>query len=216
MDAVALSIGAGPLALYLFYLGAINLGRRPRLTNGAREVVVLAVAISGLVFVGPMQLFMPEAAAARFGPYVWIMLVSFYGLCVTLCVLLGRPRLIIYNITSELLRPVLAEVASQLDTEARWAGEALALPQLGVQLHVECYGPMRNISLAASGDRQSFSGWNRLERGLATALAKQEVAPNPRGFTFLTVGLLMLGYPTWLMVTGRELVAQKLWEMLRL
>ena len=109
-DPLHVCIALGPLAVYLFLLGLINLSRRPFLTTGARDAAALGVGISGFVVVGPMELFLPGAAANRFGGYVWLLLLAFYALCLTLWVLLLRPRLVIYNATAEQLRPVLAGV----------------------------------------------------------------------------------------------------------
>ena len=81
-------------------------------------------------------------------------------------VLLARPRLVIYNMSAEELHPVLAEVASRLDPAARWAGSQLSLPRLGVQLHLDSFDLMRNVSLASSGGRQNIDGWRRLARSL--------------------------------------------------
>jgi hypothetical protein len=163
-----------------------------------------------------MTLFLPNAAAITFGPWVWLLLLIFYALCITLWILLARPRLIVYNATVDLLRPVLADVASRLDSTGRWAGDSLALPELGVQLHLDAYPPMRNVSLVAIGDRQSFTGWQRLQNELRAALRVTEVARNPRGFSFLAVGILMASWPLYLMIRDGQAVATALKEMLRM
>ena len=67
MDPLHLSIALSPLAVYFVLLGIINLSARPQLTTGARDTAALAVGLSGLVVVGPMELFLPERAAAQFG-----------------------------------------------------------------------------------------------------------------------------------------------------
>ena len=215
-DPLHVCIALGPLAVYLFLLGLINLSRRPFLTTGARDAAALGVGISGFVVVGPMELFLPGAAANRFGGYVWLLLLAFYALCLTLWVLLLRPRLVIYNATAEQLRPVLAGVVGELDKEARWAGESLVLPQLGVQLHVEPYGGMRSIQLVAAGPEQSYAGWRRLEMVLAQALREIKTAPNPYGFAFVVIGLVVACLITAGMIHDTESVAQTLREMLRL
>ena len=85
----------------------------------------------------------------------------FYWLWVLLVVLVARPRLVVYNISTEELHPVLAEAAARLDPDSRWAGNSLALPNLGVQLHLESFDMMRNVSLVSSGSRQNLDGWRR-------------------------------------------------------
>ena len=181
VDPFRLAIALVPVAAYLLLLALVNLRRRPFLTTGGSDLAALGVALSGLVFVGPLELFRPEAATAEFGNYIWLFLLVFYWLWVLLVVLLARPRLVIYNVSAEELHPVLAEAAARLDPDSRWAGNSLALPNLGVQLHLESFDLMRNVSLASSGSRQNLDGWRRLARELATALRPVRVKPNPRG-----------------------------------
>lgn len=47
------------------------------------------------------------------------MLILGFCLVVALCVLVSRPRLIVYNISVEQIRPLVAQVASDLDPQAR-------------------------------------------------------------------------------------------------
>jgi hypothetical protein len=143
-------------------------------------------------------------------------LIIFYGLCITLWILLARPRVIIYNATIDLVRPVLAEIAERLDGEVRWAGDSVVLPQANIQLHLEPYPPMRNVSLVAIGERQSYTGWQRLERELRIALRATEVPRNPRGFSFLAIGVVMASWPLYLTLRDGDAVAQALRQMLRM
>ncbi len=215
IDALHLSIAVGPLAVYFLLLGFINLSNRPFLTTGARDVAALGMAIAGFIVAGPMELFLPEAASNRFGGYVWLLLLAFYGLCLMLVVLLMRPRLVIYNANPEQLRSILAEVVKQLDEEARWAGDSLVLPKLGVQLHVELFGAMRNVQLVSSGPRQSFVGWKRLEMGLANVLKQTKASPNPHGFAMMALGILLICVMTFWMISDPSTVVRGLNDMLR-
>jgi hypothetical protein len=206
VDPLRLTIALVPLAAYLLLLALVNLRRRPFLTSGGSDLAALGVAISGLAFVGPLELFRPDAATAEFGNFIWPILLGFYWLWVLLVVLIGRPRLVVYNVSSEELHPVLAEAASRLDSESRWAGNSLSLPNLGLQLHLESFDLMRNVSLASSGSRQNIDGWRELSRELATALKPVRVKPNPRGIGFLLVALaLMAGSLTSLVNHPKEL-----------
>jgi hypothetical protein len=216
MDPAHLAVALTPLAIYLLRLGTLNLLRWPVVKSGARNIAFLGFGLSGFVAVGPMALFLPNAAAITFGPWVWMLLLIFYALCITLWILLARPRLIVYNATVDLVRPVLADVAARLDSTGRWAGDSLALPELGVQLHLDAYPPMRNVSIVAIGDRQSFTGWQRLQQEMRTALRATEVTRNPRGFSFLAIGLLMASWPLYLMIRDGQAVATALKEMLRI
>jgi hypothetical protein len=117
--------------------------------------------------------------------------ISFYLLTVTLAVLTARPRLTAYNVSLDELRPLLCEVALALDAEARWAGSSLSLPRLGVELHLEEFPALHNVSLVAANDRQRFEGWQRLERALRARLAQLLVARDPRGVLLIAAGLLL-------------------------
>jgi len=187
-----LAISLTPLDVYFFVLGLINLSRRPLVTTGARDIAALGVAISGLIMAGPMDLFLPEAATNRYGGSVWILLLVFYALCLALIVLTMRPRLVIYNASPEQLRSILAEVVAKLDNEARWAGDSLVLPQLGVQLAVESVGFLRNAQLVASGPPQAYAGWKKLEEELVHVLRETKTTPKMHGWGFVLVAIIML------------------------
>jgi hypothetical protein len=177
--------------VYLLLLGALNSFRRPFLVSGTRDVATLGLAVSGLVLVGPIELFMPVAATIAFGAYVWALLIGLYALGLVLVLLLSRPRLVIYNISPDELRPILADLVSKLDEDARWAGDSLFLPHLGVQLYMDGPLSMRNLSLLSNGPKQSHAGWRRLELALKTALADLEVPRNPRGLSLISAGCLI-------------------------
>lgn len=217
MDPLHLVIAVGPLGVYLLLIGLLNLSRSPFITTGGRDVAALAVGISGLVVAGPMELFLPEVPARQFGGFIWLLLLALYGLGVTLLVLLMRPRIVIYNVTADRLRPVLASVVEELDEKARWAGECLVLPQLGVQLHVETFPPLRTAELVAAGPRQSFPGWRRLEVALGKALRE---APTTRrglyGAALTATGIAALMMVAYWVVNHHQTVAQSLRDMLRL
>lgn len=191
MDSLRVSLALGPVAIYLLLLGAVNLSRRPLLVSGGRDATALALAVSGMLIVGPMKLFFPFQAAAQFGAYVWVLLLVLYAMCVALVLLTLKPRLVIYNLTLDTLRPILADLVDRLDTDARWAGDSLTLPTLGVQLYVDSLAAMRSTSLISAGGNQNLFGWRRLQRGLQDVLAREEVPRNPRGLSLVTLGLLL-------------------------
>ncbi len=216
MNASYLLLALGPLAVYLLILGWINLVRRPIVVSGTWEVLGLALGLVGLVVVGPMQLFMPEQAANRFGPWVWSLLLVFYILCVMLWLLAARPRLVIYNISLQQLQPALSQVAAALDSQATWVGETLALPQLGVHVTIEDFGLMRNVSLVATGNSQNLNGWRQLKAALRGALAGSEVAPNPRGITLVTTGIALVILLAYKGFENPQELAKGLIDLLRL
>ena len=215
-DPLRLAIALVPVASYLLLIGLLNIRRRPFLTTGGGDLAALGAALSGLVLVGPIELFRPEAASVEFGGYVWLFLLVFYWLWVWLTVLLARPRLIIYNISGEELRPLLAEAARAIDAQSRWAGDSLSLPTLGVQLHVETSHTMRNASLVAAGAKQNLAGWRMLAAQLHKRTHDLRVARNPRALSILLLACLLLVVSIWQMLADPQQVAQAMQEMLAL
>ena len=74
---------------------------------------------------------------------------------------------------------------------------------------------MRNISLAAVGDRQSLRGWGELEARLAAGLAKVATPLNPSGVTLSLLGGLMLLLICVRWFSDPQAVVQGLVDMLR-
>jgi hypothetical protein len=213
MDPFRLTLALGPAAIYLTLLGTVNLSRRPLLVSGGRDAAALALAVTGMLIAGPSELFLPQASVMRYGPYVWVMVLAFYGLSVAMCILMLRPRLVIYNISADKLRPILAEVVAHLDGDARWAGDSLALPNLQVQLSIDNFPAMRNVSLRSAGGNQDLHGWRRLEQGLAKALSQETVTCSPRGLVPLFAGLSILGGLAWIIYRDPQTATQSIFDL---
>ena len=216
MDPFRLCLALGPVAVYLLLLGGIHLARRPFVASGTRDTAALGLAVAGLVAVGPVELFFPHAAAAYFGAFVWVFLMAFYALCLVLLLLLLRPRVVIYNVSTDELRPIVADLVPQLDADARWAGDGLVLPSLGVQLHLDSLPAMRNVSLMSAGANQNHLGWRRLETALARALSQVSVTRNPRAAGLVCAGVLIVAVMILVIARDPQAVAQALFDMLRL
>lgn len=211
---VALAIG--PLAIYLMVLGLLNLSRRPVLTTGGRDLFALGIALSGFFIIGPLDLFMPLAAAMHFGVWIWPLLLGLYLLILLLVILISRPRLVVYNALPGELRVILQRMIDRLGLEHTWAGNSLSLPKWGIELHMTTFLLMRNVSLSATGTRQSFQGWRWLRRELEMEFTQVEVPPNSIGVTFLTFSALMLGGLILRLLQNPSEVARSLKELLRL
>ncbi len=216
MDPLHFCIVATPLGVYLMLIGLFNLRRRPFVTTGTRDAAAIGIAISGLMIAGPMELFFPESAAGRFGPFVWLLLLAFYGLCVSLIVLLMRPRIVVYNLSPQRLRPILADIAIRLDPKARWAGESLMLPSLDVQLILEGNSWMSNSQLVSVGDKQRFESWRLLERELREQLATMRSETVVFGVTLVMAALAMATISIIWILRQPDSVRKTLADMLRL
>jgi len=216
MDPFRLCVALGPLAIYLLALALTNFSRRPVVVSGARDTAGLGFATSGLLFVGPIELglqLMPISDPR----YAWILILILYSLFVTLAVLLAAPRIVVYNVALERLRPALADVINDLDPGARWAGGSVAMPRLHVEFYLDEHASVRNVSLVASATPQSYAGWRMLERTLRAELRKSvESSPNLWGVGALVAALAMFGRMGWLVRFEHEKITQAFQEMLRL
>lgn len=216
MDPFRLSLALGPLAVYFLILGMINLSRRPLLVSGGRDTFALGLAVSGLVIIGPMEFFFPIMAARDYGVVVWGLLIGLYLLGLVLLVLVLRPRLVIYNISSDELRPILAQLIVELDPESRWAGDSMIVPNLGIQVRMEVATSMRNVALVANGPGQEALSWRRFEGELTRALGQVEVARNPRALSLILAALLLGGSIAYAVTRDPQAVTRALFEMVQL
>ena len=206
----------GPLAIYLLVLALTNFSKRPVVVSGARDTAGLGFATSGLLFIGPIELGLQLLPIAD-PLYAWILILVLYALFVTLAVLLAAPRIVVYNVALERLRPALADVVNELDPGARWAGGSVALPRLHVEFYLDDHSSVRNVSLVASATPQSYAGWRMLERTLRAELRKSvESSPNLWGLGALTAALAMFGRMGWLAYFQSEKITQGFHELLRL
>jgi len=209
-------LALGPLAIYLLVMALTNFSRRPVVVSGARDTAGLGFATAGLLFIGPIELALQLVPIAD-PRYAWTLIVVLYGLFVTLAVLLAAPRIVVYNVALDRLRPVLADVVNELDPGARWAGSSVAMPRLHVEFHLDDHAAVRNVSLVASAAPQSYQGWRLLERSLRAELRKSvESSPNLWGVGALATALAMIGRMGWLVYFQSDKITQGFQEMLRL
>lgn len=191
-DILSLYIALIPLSIYLLVMGLVNLSRRPFVVSGVRDLGVLCLAATGFIVVGPMELFFPVEASFRFGSYVWLLLLAIFFLLIVLLLLAQRPRINIYNISLSDLRPILSDLAMELDPTARWAGDSLAMPKKGVQFYLEPTPALKNVSLVAYKKEQNLESWRILENSLRRGL--RHVKSSHRrtvGMALFLTGLIM-------------------------
>lgn len=193
-DSVPLGSALLPLGVYLVALGWVHLRRRPLAIPGVWDGILLGGSLVGLVVVGPIALVRPVAGSSAWS---WPIMLLVFALVVTLCVLVARPRLVVYNISIEQIRPIVAEVAGGLDPRARWAGETVALPSRGFQVHLDGDGVLRTVSLIGIGRRSSHEGWSEFSRRIRQSTRRLRVSASPWGGVFVGCGVILLGIAAW-------------------
>lgn len=195
LNSFTIYLALTPLALYFMLVGLMNMTGRPFLVTGVRDMTVLFLALFGLAAVGPMQLFFPVNASWSYGIGVWIFLTVIYVLLCTLFLILQRPSLNLYNVTMAEFRPVFFNMVVELDPAARWAGDSVFLPTLGIQLFMDSNPLLRSISLVSAGPNQNYGGWKTLQERLMENLRTQGKTFTPKytvGIAFFLAGLLLL------------------------
>jgi hypothetical protein len=217
MSSLQIAIAVVPLILYLLYWAIIHFLGRAKVISGLADAYLLGIALAGFFLVGPLDLFLPEAAATRFGPFVWLLLLTLYFLVLSLLVLVDRPRIVIYNAAADQVRTILSEVAQEVDKDTRWAGDVCCMPQVQMQFHLAQSRWSRTVQLIAVGWRQNFAAWRSMEIRL-----QYELAPVRRR-TLRTSGLTLLAAAATLALIAlyglyldRQHMAQALTDFLRL
>jgi hypothetical protein len=208
------AIAGVPVALYFILIGAAQRRRHPLVTTGWRDLLTLGIACSGLVMIGPMQLFFPMQAGIRWPGWVWVPLLILYFLAVVLAILWSKPRLIVYGISPQQFRESVLQSALELDPHAKWSGEVLDLPHAKIQLAVEPTFAGSVCSVAWIGARDNVSDWLRLERNLVKIARQTPAARSAFGWLLLIAGAALLLFSLTPVVLNPGLAYQQLNDLL--
>jgi hypothetical protein len=223
MDSLRMVMALGPMGAYLLALALVHSLRRPVVVEGGRDTAALALALAGFVIVGPIELFMPVQATLQFGAYAWLLMFSFYALLVFWIMLSDRPRLVVYNTTSDELRSVLSTLINELDATHRWAGRSVTLPKLRLELYVRESRLTRTVTVRSLAGVVDPRAWHLLHLSLSAAVAAENVSATaaPRRMTAVGIMLLAVGSLVTLTAAAQwfgqpEQLAQQLLDMFRL
>ncbi|MCA9133429.1 MAG: hypothetical protein KDA45_09755 [Planctomycetales bacterium] len=192
MASVHFAIAFIPVAIYFILMGGLRLRTRPLVTTGWRDMLTLGIAASGLVAVGPMQLFFPTQAAARWQGWVWLALLVLYLLGLVMGLLSCKPRLVSYGMSAAQFYTALLAAAQELDAEAAWNGEVLTLPASGMQLAMEPSGAQRVHQVVHVGLLNNLQLWLKLERAFVASGATVNCPRSTAGWPFVLGGCLLL------------------------
>lgn len=195
VGSVPLWLALLPPAVYLFMIGLLHLRHRPSAVAGGWDAAAVALAVACAVVMGPLDHALPTSVG---GSWRAVLGVICFALVAVMVQLASRPRLVVYNVSIEQLRPVVAQVAAVLDPSARWAGETVALPGRAVQVHLDGRGGMRSVSLVAIGTGTSAEAWSEFSRRTRRAVRRLRVRPSPWAALFLAAGALLAGAAGWM------------------
>lgn len=191
MDYLSYAIALAPLGIYWILTGYLYQRANPMLINAAQDSLLFGLGAVGLVLIGPMELFFPNAAYAILGAWTWLFLLLLYGFIILFISLNRKPQWTLYGASSMGLRGILERVLEEEKIEHQWHGSILIVPELGIHAIVEPANLSdRAAQLSRCGRDQDISGWHRLER-LVTAKLDRERSTRG-GFLWIVVGLAML------------------------
>lgn len=192
MNALQIAIAAVPLAVYFMLVGSLRVRSRPLVTSGWRDMLTLGIACSGLVAVGPMQLFFPAHAASRWPGWIWVPMFGLYFLSLLILTMWSRPRLIAYGLTKQQFQEILLSAAQVVDPSASWLGEVLSLPNCGLQLSAEATLGHQVNSVGLVGALHNLPDWIKLERQFVVAGSQAKCSSAKSGWIFLVAGIVLL------------------------
>lgn len=191
MDYIRYAIALGPIGLYWVLIGYLYQRSHPMLINAAQDTLLFGLGVVGLVVIGPMELFFPNAAYSLLGAWIWFFLLCLYGFIVLFIALNRRPQWTVYGLSAVALRGVIARVLEDREIEHSWEESILVVPELGLRAIVEPANISDRVAqLTRCGRSQDIVGWYRLEKLVAEQL---QSAPSTRGgIVWMVMGLVMI------------------------
>ena len=180
-----------PLAIYLIYLGLLNLSCRPRVLLGAIDSSALSIGVSGLVIIGPLQILLPATAMVRFGENIWYPMVLLYLFGATWSLLLSRPRIVIYGIRPHAFQMSLSSVLTRNQWSADQNENIVRIHELGIDLEICVFPMMQNVILRPVQSQQSLAAWQKLRAEVTTELKTQSACNYGLGFGLVLCGLVV-------------------------
>lgn len=209
IEPFAILLALLPLIGYLLILGTTRILGHTIVTTGGRDIAALGIAVSGFIAVGPAELFFPNSAATVFGPWVWIALIVFYGLVLSLIALTFPPRLVVYGRTPDELYQPLLNAAKKVDDEAvEMDGLKVFLPKSGYHFRLDGFQNIDHAQVIAFESGVSLRIWNGL---LANFRAEVDKLPKPsprRGHVMLLVSFALICILLWQGIGHHEQVVQ--------
>ncbi len=194
LDLLRFALAILPLAAYANILGLLRLRSRPTVLSGAMDTLLLGLGLVGVVAVGPMELFFPRAAYSLLGGWVWFVLIALYFFVLMLVALNTSPKLVVYGLDANALQHQLCALVEQQAIQAKWLGNLVELPELGVRACIEPAGRGRISQIQAAGKIQNLTGWFTLERLLVEKLSSVGVHQRREAILWLLASFAIFGF----------------------
>jgi hypothetical protein len=165
-----------------------------------------------------VELFFPGPAAASMGGYVWLVLLLFYILAVSLVILSLPTRLIVYGMDPPALLEPLRAAAAVLDPAATIDPQRpqVFLPTLSVRLRIDGNPLVETSQIAAFEPNLPPVFWGQLLANLRNATQGTGRRYRTAGWGMIAAGVLLAAPPLLAAVSQPEAVVagfqQWLWR----
>jgi hypothetical protein len=185
-----------PLTMYLLWLG-FEVGRKkhPMVLSGKLDAVLLIVALSGLLFLGPPTWLIARFATGgvsryflAYGVYVVIILLCAWG-----WVRSRRNSLVIYNIDPVVFAKVSRPVLDGLGVPYQMTPGCIAFAGQQLVLDLEPTPSLHCVTVRWAGD---VVLWKKLESQLLEALDGVQTERNPSGALIPLYAAMLLSFIT--------------------
>jgi hypothetical protein len=198
-----------PLSAYFVLIGLFQLRTKITVLSGFVDTLLLGIGLSGLITIGPFELFLPATATNRFGWFSRVLALLLYGLILLLWSLSRKPRIVIYNASRREILPALGDILTPADPEAKLVGNSGSIPSLGIDFVLETNDDGNRTAQLISISREvDARNWNRFRQKIREALAPITVGTNPRALWLVCFGLGALGVVAYLSATQWPALAQ--------
>lgn len=170
-----------PLTLYLIWLGfEVGRKKKPYVVNGWWDTLFLIIALSGLLFLGPMTWIIARFAEYGFRTYS-IAYAGYLLVIALICFfwLMGRRQsLVVYNIDPQAFQLALRPILDGLDTKYQMTPGHIAFDGQKLLIDLEPMQRLFCVTINWSGDAAL---WKQIETRLLPVLDEIHTTRNPAG-----------------------------------
>lgn len=196
MNSFVLVVAGLPLAGYFLLLSLVRLSGRVVVTTGGRDTAAVLLAISGLVMIGPLELFFPTATASKLGVWIWLPLAMLYGLIVIWVALASRPRLVVYGREPQQVFGALVRACRTLDASVEVNEPMLQvkMPQLSAHVRIDAVRHHDCFTIESFESNLPLAFWDRLLRAVRLECGATSPPSRRRGWLWLAlaIGLMVV------------------------
>lgn len=183
-----------PLTVYLIWLGfEVGRKKRPYVLSGWWDTMLLIMALSGLLLLGPLTWVISRFAEYGFGVYG--LAYAIYLLVIALLcwywVMARRQSLVVYNIDPTAFQQVLRPIIDNLGKRYQMTPGHIAIEGQQLLIDLEPSPRLFCVTLCWAGDGTI---WRKIETALFSSLEAVHTQRNPAGAIIPLYAALLLSF----------------------